>query len=644
MLANISRQLFTLLQYLFISLLIITVSRVLLYFFNVDYFQELNIGELLNIVWQGLRFDLSALAIYQIPFVIVYFIPFPERILSLKKQILITLFTLSNIVLAFLNAVDSIYYRFTLKRSTADLFSFVATGDDTLRLIPRFIMDYWYVLLLVLILLTISTRAIYNRMATLNSSDFSLKSNLNNLLALLIFAGLIVLAIRGGIQLKPIRTIQAAEAVGVEYAALVLNTPFTIMKTINKKSLQEKKYFNEEDLRSLFVPIVSYPGNNDGFEKKNVVLIILESFSKEYMGPPFGIENKTPFLDSLAKESLFFNNTFANGKKSIEGIPAILAGIPSLMDDPYITSVYSNNQIKTLASVLKDKDYHTSFFHGGKTGTMGFDAFAKLAGFEAYYGMEDFPDQDGYDGNWGIYDEEFFQFFIEVLEGEPTPFFATFFSLSSHHPYKIPQRYADMYKDSKHPLLNTIEYADMALKKFFESAQSSPWFDNTVFIITADHTGQALNPSYATQLGSFAIPLLFYSPSDNMLKGINETVVQHLDIYPSVLGYLGHKDPVFSYGRNFFSSERQKSPYAVNYLNNVYQYVEDDFVLHFNGDKTIGLYNYKVDSLMNNNLMRDAAFLKQIEEMEERSKAIVQTYNNALIHNKQSISQFDKKE
>lgn len=642
MLANISRQLFTLSQYLFISLLVITASRLLLYFLNVDYFQELHLGELLNIVWQGLRFDLSALAIYQIPFVLLFFIPFSEKVLALKKQILVVLFTLSNFTLAFLNAMDSIYYRFTLKRSTADLFSLITTGEDTLRLIPQFIMDYWYVLLLVFVLLTISTRAIYYRMASLKSSDFSFKSNLNSFLALLIFAGLMVLAIRGGLQLKPIRTIQAAEAVGVEYSALVLNTPFTIMKTINKKSLQERKYFNEEELKSLFVPIVTFPKNKGDFEKKNVVLIILESFSKEYMGPPFGIESKTPFLDSLARKSLFFNNTFANGKKSIEGIPAILAGIPSLMDDPYITSVYSNNQLHTLASVLQLKGYNTSFFHGGKTGTMGFDAFAKLAGFEEYYGMEDFPNQESFDGNWGIYDEEFFQFFIEVLDGKPRPFFATFFSLSSHHPYKIPQQYADIFKENKHPLLNTIEYADMALRKFFETAQKSSWFNNTVFIITADHTGQALNPSYATQLGSFAVPLLFYSPSDTTLEGIDESEVQHLDIYPSVLGYVAHEDPVFSYGRNIFSSG--KNPYAINYLNNVYQYVEDDFVLHFNGDKSIGFYNYRVDSLLGNNLIGDTSFLKQIEAMEDRCKAIVQTYNNALIHNKQSVSVLDKKE
>lgn len=644
MLMTISRQLFILLQYLFISLLIITASRLLLYFFNVDYFQELNFGELLNIVWQGLRFDLSALAIYQIPFILLFFIPFPERVLTLKKQILVVLFTLSNFVLALLNAMDSIYYRFTLKRSTADLFSFITTGEDTLRLIPRFLMDYWYVLLLVLVLLTISTRAVYYRMAALNSIDFSLKSYLTNFFAFLIFAGLIVLAVRGGIQLKPIRTIQAAEAVGVEYAALVLNTPFTIMKTINKKSLQERKYFNEEELKSLFLPIVTFSGKRGVLEEKNVVLIIMESFSKEYMGPPFGIERKTPFLDSLARKGLYFNNTFANGKKSIEGIPAILAGIPSLMDDPYITSVYSNNQLHTLASGLKQKGYSTSFFHGGKTGTMGFDAFAKLAGFEAYYGMEDFPNQESYDGSWGIYDEEFFQFFVEVLDRRPSPFFATFFSLSSHHPYKIPQQYADIFKGSKHPLLNTIEYADMALRKFFETAQNSSWFNNTVFIITADHTGQALNSSYATQLGSFAVPLIFYSPNDNMLKGMNESVVQHLDIYPSVLGYLGHKDPVFSYGRNFFSSERQRNPYAINYLNNIYQYVEEDFVLHFNGDNSIGFYNYSVDSLLSNNLIEDALFLKQIEEMEVRCKAIIQTYNTTLIHNKQLVSKIDKKE
>ena len=313
------------------------------------------------------------------------------------------------------------------------------------------------------------------------------------------------------------------------------------------------------------------------------------------------------------------------------------------MEDPYITSVYSNNNVQTLASVLRDEGYNTSFFHGGKTGTMGFDAFSKLAGFQEYMGMEDFIGEDSYDGSWGIYDEPFFQFFAEQLGRSPKPFFATFFSLSSHHPFKIPNQYKEVYKESEHPILNTVAYADMALKKFFVRAEKESWFDNTLFIVTADHTGPALNPEYATQLGSFAVPLLFYSPADSLLKGNVEEVVQHVDIFPTTLGHLGYDQPVFSFGRNLFSKDTLTRAFAINYLNHVYQYVEDDFLIHFNGEKVLGFYNYAQDSLLNKPLKEDKEFAERLKAMENRCKAIVQTYNQALIQNKQSIQTYQSK-
>ena len=634
------QRILVLLKILCISLLAISVSRVLLFVFNLNYFSHIDIFTFLAAFFYGLRFDLSALAIYQAPYILLYWIPLPTKLFKAKRVMLRFLFIFSNLVLISLNCIDSVYFGFTLKRATADFFSFITTGNDIVNLLPQFLMDYWFVPLITGMMVWIAISA-YNRIRipALPTDRGSTQIALY-FLSFIIFAGLVVLAVRGGVQLKPIRSLQAAEAVGVKDAPLVLNTPFTIMKTLNKESLRPRAYFEKSKLRSIYNPIRNFSNRENRIQKKNVVIIIMESFSKEYMGPPFGLEGKTPFLDSLAGKGVFFSKAYANGKKSIEGIPAILAGIPSLMEDPYITSVYSNSQIKTLASILAGQGYHTSFFHGGTTGTMGFDAFSKLAGFEFYYGMEDFDGGDSYDGNWGIYDRPFFQFFGNKLNNTPEPFFSTFFSLSSHHPYKIPVQYEDQFKDAKHPLLNTVAYADFALRNFFEQVKDLPWYERTLFVITADHTGQSLNPSYATQLGSFAVPLIFYAPGDTLLNGVRTHATQHIDIQPTVLGYLGYDEPFFSFGKN--ALENDTTGFAINYLNNVYQFIQGDYVLHFNGEETIGFFNVKKDSLLIHPLKSDTAILSKRNTMEQQTKAVIQTYNEALIDNKLTVETFQK--
>lgn len=626
-----------------ISLITITFTRLLLYWFNRKLFdagQEV----FLNILWKGMKFDLAALAAFQAPFIIFFFIPLSAKWTGLKQAVLSFFFGLANLLFILLNGIDSIYYRFVLKRSTADLFAFITTGDDTLRLLPRFITDYWYLVVLMAVVWAAGIFAYKSIRKPVLPQALSASYLFSNTFSLIFAAAFAVLAIRGGVQLKPLRTMNAAEAAGIKNSALVLNTPFTIMKSFNKKGLRPVNYFEEETVRELYSAVIELPVPSSGeMKKRNVVLIIMESFSKEYMGKPFGLEGKTPFLDSLAKEGLFFNQAYANGKKSIEGIPAILAGIPSLMEEPYITSLYAGNQVETVGSKLKEEGYRTAFFHGGKRGTMGFDAFSRLAGFDTYYAQEDYTGPEGYDGNWGIYDELFFQYAGNEINKMDGPFFATIFSLSSHHPYKIPPQYEKVFTGSKHPLLNTVAYADMALRKFFEQVAEMPWYNNTLFVITADHTGESFNQFYSTQAGKFAVPLLYFSPGDSTLKGVSEKITQQINIGPDILGYLQYGKPVFSFGRNIMGKEEEtEEDFALNYLNNVYQFISSGYILHYNGEKSIGFYDYKADSLLQHNLTEDPKFADLLKSKEKKCKAIIQTYHHSLINNRQTAGAYLK--
>jgi phosphoglycerol transferase MdoB-like AlkP superfamily enzyme len=207
-------------------------------------------------------------------------------------------------------------------------------------------------------------------------------------------------------------------------------------------------------------------------------------------------------------------------------------------------------------------------------------------------------------GNWGIWDEPYLQYVKRQFDKQPTPFFSVIYTLSSHHPYNVPDQYKNILPKSKFEILQSIAYADLSLKKFFNEAQKSDWFYNTIFIITADHVYGAHSDYYYNKVGSYSIPIAFYIPSEKNFKGILNTTAQQTDIYPSILGLLGINDTIFAFGRSIWDTTSQH--FAVNYLNGEYHLIMNHHVLCFDGNKTTGLFNYTTDSLLQSNIMADS--------------------------------------
>lgn len=353
----------------------------------------------------------------------------------------------------------------------------------------------------------------------------------------------------------------------------------------------------------------------------------MESFGSEYTALANDHQSLTPFFDSLAAKSTQFTNAYANGKTSIKGIPSIVAGIPTLFDGSFTYSAYNANSFESIGSLLKKKGYSTSFYHGGNYGTMGFDIFSKAAGFGNYFGRNEHPNSEDYDGHWGIFDEPFFQFFKTQLDKEKKPFATCFFSLSSHHPYTLPKQNKGKFKGNSLAIGASIQYADYALAKFFESAKKANWFNNTIFVITADHTSISKNERYQTDAGIYSIPLLIYNPTQ--LKGkIIEKTVQQIDIVPSILENLHYDLPYFAFGN---AINDNNLGYSISFNGQYYQLITDKFCLQFDGEKTIAVFDM-VNEEFNNNLVNNISINYKAEE--KLLKAIIQTYNHALIDNK----------
>ncbi len=623
---------------LLIAFAFLWLSRVLFYFFNTHYFGHLEFGEVARIFIYGIRFDLSTLFSLNFAYVAMMTIPLPFRRLKAYRNIAGALYFIPNILGITFNITDIVYFRFTQKRMTGDIFDFVFKDVPMDTLAPQFVNDFWpNMLMLVIMILVFIVLANKIRFVKRRFTDGMFYYYKYQTISFLIAIAISVIGIRGGFQLKPIKIITAAKYTKPRYVPLILNTPYTIIKTIDQQSFAKVTYFDDEVVETVYSPVFNQSPNlpadvDSTFLNSNVVVIIMEGLSSEHVGafnhhlddyPGF-----TPFLDSLMDHSLVFNG-FATAKQSIEGIPAITASLPGLMDRSFINSPFAGNTINSIASLLRNKNYHTSFYHGGTNGTMDFDRFADLAGFQHYFGRNEYNNDEDFDGRWGIFDEPFFQYFAKNLDKTPQPFVSVIFSLSAHHPYTIPPQHEGKFRKGRLEIQETIMYADFALQKFFEAASTKSWYENTIFVITADHTSEAQLPEYQTRFGMFRIPILFYSPK-LQLAAETTTTVSQTDIMPSVLNLIGYREPYVAFGKNLF--EPQQQSFAVTHLSGISQIIMGDYVLEFDGEKSLALFNHGRDALLKTNLLSSQS--AKAQEMERLLKAYTQQYYNRLIENR----------
>ena len=357
---------------LLIALLFFSLSRAIFLLFNLDYFGEMAPGEMLIALLAGVRFDIAAVIILNAPFIVMNTLPVPFRSRRGWQLVSNAFYYVLNIFGLALNDIDTVYFRFTAKRMTADIFSYVQTGeDDFISLLPSFIADFfveflvWLVLVFVFILLASRIRV---RPA---EATARLRFYLLNTIFFFIGGTLAIVGIRGGLQLRPVTIIDAGRYVDARNVSLVLNTPFTIIKSFGHTGLREVHFFKSAaQLESIYNPEHKGLADTDDFKGYNVVLLIMESFGTEYIASLNGIPGApayTPNLDSIISDGTAFR-AYANGKQSIEALPAIVAGLPSLTTRPYITSAYAGNNINSLASILKKYGYRTAFYHGGRNG------------------------------------------------------------------------------------------------------------------------------------------------------------------------------------------------------------------------------------------------------------------------------------
>lgn len=611
-----------------IFLLIYTLCRLVFLIANNNQFPVVYFTDFLAGIW----FDMVTVAIVFLPLIALEVFPNKWRNLGIFKWVFLIAFHCCLFLTVLMNLIDVEYFKHSAARSTASLIEMLSFGDDLKQQLPVFLGGYWY-LILILIGFQCLGGFLYNRVNRIED-DSRTTPWWKQIILFPIIAALFVIVGRGGIGLRPISTANAATYTIDQNIPLVLNSAFSIIKTWGNLQLEEKQYFDDVTLKTKFSALKHYD-SEPILNQPNIVILLLESFSVEYISSINGTsEGYTPFLDSLIDSSLVFTNCYANGKKSMDAMPSVISSIPKLMEIEYLTSSYASNKIESLPKILGSLGYESGFFHGATNGSMNFDVFADVTGFDHYYGRTEYDNDADFDGTWGIYDEPFLKWSIDQITALKTPFFTTLFTISSHHPYSIPSQHQERFNLGPSEMHNAVSYADYALSQFFNKAKNQSWYDNTLFVIVADHTPASGTPIYFKDMGNMHIPLIFFHPSNSYFKGRNEKVVSQTDIMPSILQLMGYKQPFFAFGQ---SALDQSPGYSASCVGDKYLYFgsfqNEHYLLVYQNEQPLGLYNLK-DQLQTKNLLEKVQLKGYLEN---QLKAMIQTYNHALISNEMTV-------
>ena len=593
----------------------------------------------------ALVFDTSALLYVNAIYLVLMLLPLHIKERTGFHRALRWLFVVTNAVGVAMNLMDSVYFQYTGRRSTVSVFTEFANEGNIASIMLTEFVNHWYLVLAFVFLVFLLWRC-YTR-PRLEVYRFGYHYYLSQFIALVVMIPLAIVGIRGSVTAgtRPITISNANEFVNrpVE-ASVVLNTPFSMIRSIGKKAFVTPDYMSIEQMEQTYSPVHAHPVTDSLSHKgKNVVVLIVESMGKEYIGS-FNSELEggnykgyMPFIDSLVNKSLTFKYSYANGRISMDAMPSILSGLP-MMVEPFFLTPASLNDVEGLPAMLASEGYSSAFYHGAHNISMGFSAYAHSIGYQRYYGLDEYCQSekyggmDDFDGKWAIWDEPFLQFTLDNIGQMKAPFLATVFTASSHHPYNLPEQYRDTFKDEGgQPIHKCVRYTDLALRRFFERASREPWYQNTIFVLVADHTNLSSHDVYKTDLGLYSIPIIFFTPDGSLQPALRDDIIaQQTDITPTLLHLLGYNRPYLAFGDDLLSTDPTQT-WAFSYNAGIYQLVQGELMLQFDGEKTTAVYRFKDDPLLKENLM---GHLPEQQAMETRLKAIIQQYMSRMNENR----------
>lgn len=625
--------------------LVMSVCRLAFLLTNYNIFADhMTLAYALKLFGAGLIFDTTAIMYGNVLLILLFLFPLHFKENTIYYKVCHWLFTIVNGIFVVANLADITYFPFIGRRATAGFFKEFGgeQGGDFANIFLNGILQYWYLVLLAIALIFCLWK-FYKTPSDIpvrNKTSYYISHSIMLPVALV----LSVFGMRGGtgVTTRPITMSNANKyVIKSQDTGIVLNTPFCVMRTLGDSTMEEVRYMSDVDALALYNPL-HMPEEGAQFKPMNVLVIILESFASQDVGfdnelsePEY--QGYTPFLDSLAQHCLNFRWSYANGRKSIEAQPAVLSSIPNFVESFLLTPAALNDLSGISGELSRNKGYTSTYYHGGNNGTIGLDSFAHSTGFQHYAGRNEYEASKGtgdFDGTWAIWDEPFLQYCCEDISAQGEPFASAIFTATSHHPFKYPASYEGKLPKGNHPMQTVIAYTDNALRKFFDSARRQSWFENTIFVLSADHTTCLTHSDYLNDVGNYCVPIMFYVPSMPSLCGrCTDKIVDQIDIMPTVLGLMGYDKPYVAFGEDILGTAPEDT-YAIQYIpsSQTYQYIDSEYAVHWRDGELLGAYRYRTDKALDSNVL-DSLDADTREHYLLKIESIVQQYMSRMNSN-----------
>ncbi len=598
------RQIFTAMLLSFALLMLLRIALFLLY---PNDFSSLTFSETVQSFFMGFRVDMSTLFVFLALPILMATFPIKAILNRRYRQFIGLLMALIMIGILFLVIGDMIYFSFVHRHIASEL---LILARDTDLLVDMALDMYLNVSLGSLLLAGLLIYVYIKIFSTkLESKSFGKKEYL--LFFIIIIT--IFMGVRQSVQGRSFGIPDAFAVSKVASGNLAINGLFSAYRSSKSKRHIDNSKLDMPLVQTLFksdktvfsdkgFPLMRQFVDEKKAKNYNVVIILLESWSAKFVDS-FGHNNfnATPNFDKLAQESLKFENFYANGQRSIEGITAMLAGITQPSDFPNIGWGLELNNLSYIGNIAKQHNYSTIAMQSSNRNSFHIDGITALAGFDDYSGAEDMAqgerESKTTQPKFGTWDGNMFRHLHQKLNAAQEPFISFGFSATTHSPFYSPGKEWEIYphdNGSYYGYLNTLHYADAMLGEFMDAARLTPWFKNTIFIFTADHTlGFDIDEAHAKKEQTFMhedstlakhhIPLLIYAPDILKPKKVNFLASQS-DIFVSIVDILGFDDAFASTGNSLFDESVQRRSVYLREGNSII-FSEDNSTILMNAGK-----------------------------------------------------------
>jgi phosphoglycerol transferase MdoB-like AlkP superfamily enzyme len=566
------------LVYLFIATFIVVsfVSRTVLLSYSFEHV-SFSVLEMLKVYGIGLFYDFVAAAYYVVPFV-VYLILVPNKIFNSRLHHLLSIAIFFGFVYS---VVFNAFSEWFFWDEFGKRFNFIAVDYlvYTHEVINNILESYPVPLLLALVfLLTIALFAFYIKKTHALKSTFNaekgfvsrLKEGGIFLVLPLIFFNLLTQQNLTAAFSNKFNAELSKNGLYSLFSAFRNNTldyddfyltqdTDKVLKNLRKLQSRRNAQFVNDDLRDITRHYTA-----EGEEKHyNVILIMMESLSASYMGSYGNPKNLTPEMDKTIKQSLFFNNLYATGTRTVRGMEAVALSIPPTPGRSIVKRP-NNHNLSSVGFVFKEKGYDNKFIYGGHGYFDNMNDFFSHNGFNIVDRSDFAKEEITFANVWGVCDTDLFDKALKEADrsfADNKPFFSFVMTTSNHRPFTFPRE--KMSQPGLKGRDSGVNYSDYAIKKLLEDAASKPWFDNTLFVIVADHNGGS-SGEVDVPLFRYLIPAFVYAP-----KIIGPATVSKLssqiDLMPTVMALMNWDYEGKFYGNNILADDFREQDFVGNY-------------------------------------------------------------------------------